>query len=56
MIVMGIGPFLGSFIGGWMKDVSGSFTYSIYFALCSFIVSILLATSLPLKAEPRQRW
>jgi MFS family permease len=56
MIVMGIGPFLGSFIGGWMKDISGKFTYSIYFALCSFIVSILLATSLPLKAEPRQRW
>src|SRR5450756_2475342 len=55
MIVMAIGPFLGSFIGGWMKDVSGSFTYSIYFALCSFIVSVMLAISLPLKAEPRQR-
>ncbi|MEI7435360.1 MAG: MFS transporter [bacterium] len=52
MIVMGIGPFLGSFIGGWMKDVSGTFTCSIYFALCSFIVSIALAISLPLKAAP----
>jgi OFA family oxalate/formate antiporter-like MFS transporter len=52
MIVMGIGPFLGSFIGGWMKDVSGKFTYSIYFALGSFVVSILLATTLPLKAVP----
>jgi MFS family permease len=52
MIVMGIGPFLGSFIGGWMKDLSGTFTYSIYFALGSFIVSVLLAISLPLKAEP----
>ncbi len=53
LIVMGIGPFLGSFIGGWLKDVSGSYTYSIYYALGSFIVSILLAFSLPLKAEPK---
>ncbi len=53
LIVMGIGPFLGSFIGGWLKDVSGSYQYSIYYALGSFVVSILLAFSLPLKAEPR---
>jgi len=51
MIVMGIGPFLGSFIGGWLKDFSGKYTYSIWFALCAFGVSILLATTLPLKAE-----
>jgi MFS family permease len=54
MIVMGIGPFLGSFIGGWLKDFSGKFTYSIWFALGSFAVSILLATTLPLKAEYRR--
>ena len=52
MIVMGIGPFLGSYIGGWLKDVSGKFTFSIYFALGAFVVSILLASSLPLKAVP----
>ena len=55
MIVMGIGPFLGSFIGGWLKDVSGSYTYSIYYALGSFVISIVLATTLPLKAEPKVR-
>lgn len=55
MIVMGIGPFLGSFIGGWMKDVSGKFTDSIYFALGAFIISILLATTLPLQAKPNPR-
>jgi MFS family permease len=49
MIVMGIGPFLGSYIGGWLKDFSGKYTFSIWFALCSFAVSILLATTLPLK-------
>ncbi|BDU75960.1 MFS transporter [Mesoterricola sediminis] len=51
MIVMGIGPFLGSYVGGWLKDISGKYTYSVYFALASFAVSILLAASLPLKAD-----
>ncbi len=51
LIVMGIGPFMGSFIGGWLKDISGSYTYSIYYALGSFIVAIFLAFSLPLVAK-----
>lgn len=55
MIVMGIGPFLGSFIGGWLKDVSGSYTYSIYYALGSFVLSVVLAMTLPLKAEAKVR-
>ena len=54
LIVMGIGPFTGSFIGGYLKDLSGSYSYSIYFALCSFVVSILLATTLPLSAKSRE--
>jgi MFS family permease len=48
LIVMGIGPFLGTFIGGFLRDLSGSYRYSMLFALCSFILSALLATSLPL--------
>ncbi len=52
LIVMGIGPFTGSFIGGLLKDISGSYTYSIYYALGSFIISILLAASLPLAVKP----
>ena len=51
LIVMGIGPFLGSFLGSWFKDVSGSYLWSIWFALGSFGVSALLATTLPLKVE-----
>lgn len=51
LIVMGVGPFLGSFIGGWLKDFTGSYTYSIYYAIGSFAVSILLAISLPLVAK-----
>jgi MFS family permease len=54
MIVMGIGPFLGSYVGGLLKDVSGKYTYSIWFALGSFAVSIFLATTLPLRAEYRK--
>jgi len=49
LIVMGVGPFAGSYIGGWLKDFSGSYTYSIYYAIGSFMVSILLALSLPRK-------
>ena len=48
LIVMGVGPFLGSFIGGYLKDLTGSYTYSIYYAIGSFAVSIFLAISLPL--------
>jgi len=56
LIVMGIGPFLGSFIGGWLKDVSGSYTYSIYYALGSFILAMLLASTLPLVAKPKNEY
>ena len=51
LIVMGIGPFLGSFIGGLLKDISGSYTYSIYYALGSFILAMILASTLPLAAK-----
>jgi OFA family oxalate/formate antiporter-like MFS transporter len=51
MIVMGIGPFLGTYVGAELKDISGSYTYSLYFALFAFVVSVLVAIGLPLKAE-----
>jgi len=51
MIVMGIGPFLGTYVGAQLKDISGSYTPAIYFALGAFVVSIMLAIALPLKAE-----
>jgi hypothetical protein len=51
MIVMGIGPFVGSYMGSLLRDISGHYTYSIYFALGSFLFSILLATTLPLRVE-----
>jgi predicted MFS family arabinose efflux permease len=51
MIVMGIGPFVGCYMGSLLRDISGHYTYSIYFALGSFLFSILLATTLPLRVE-----
>jgi len=51
LIVMGVGPFIGPLIGGYLKDASGSYTYSIVFAMCAFVVSILFATSLPLSTD-----
>jgi MFS family permease len=53
LIVMGIGPFTGSYVGGLLKDISGSYTYSIEFALGSFIVSIFMASTLPLAARAK---
>lgn len=46
-IIMGIGPALGSFMGGYLADSTGSFIASIYFAMGSFVVAILAALSMP---------
>jgi MFS family permease len=48
LIAMGVGPFTGSFMGGYLKDATGHYTASIWFALCSFVVSALFALSLPM--------
>lgn len=53
LIVMGVGPFIGPLIGGYLKDSTGSYTYSIMFALGSFLVSVMLAASLPKAAEQK---
>lgn len=47
LIVMGIGPAVGSFMGGFLFDLSGSYNNSIYFALGSYIVSMIFAVILP---------
>lgn len=47
LIVMGIGPALGSFVGGYLYDLSGSYFNSVIFALCAFGASAVIAYSLP---------
>ncbi|QXM06898.1 MFS transporter [Crassaminicella indica] len=51
LIVMGIGPAVGSFMGGYLFDISGNYQNSIIFATCSFAISAVVAFFLPLSAE-----
>ena len=53
LIVMGIGPALGSFMGGYLADSSGNFTASIQFAMASFAISAVVAFFLPLTATSK---
>ncbi len=52
LIVMGIGPFAGSYIGGVLRDLSGSYTPAITYALGSFALSVVLAATLPATVRP----
>lgn len=51
LIVMGIGPAVGSFMGAYLYDKSGSYLNSIIFAACAFIFSALIAIKLPLSIK-----
>ena len=53
LIVMGIGPALGSFMGGYLADTSGNFTASIKFAMASFAISAVVAFLMPLSATSK---
>ncbi|KYZ78156.1 MFS transporter [Anaerosporomusa subterranea] len=53
LIVMGIGPALGSYMGGYLADTSGNFTASIQFAMAAFAVSAIVAFLLPLSATAK---
>lgn len=55
LIVMGIGPAVGSFMGGYLYDISGNYSNSIYFALCAFVVSAITAIVLPLTATSNKK-
>lgn len=55
LIVMGIGPALGSFMGAYLYDVSGSYHNSILFALGAYVVSVIAATALPTSLVPVSR-
>lgn len=50
LIVMGIGPSTGSFLGGYLYDLTGSYNTAITFATCCFLVSAFVALTMPKKA------
>lgn len=47
LIVMFVGPATGSFMGGFLADMTGNYTASVIFALCGFILSVVMALLLP---------
>ncbi len=47
LLVMGSGPFIGSFLGGYLKDATGNYRASLMIAGGSFILSALFALSMP---------
>lgn len=47
LIVMGIGPALGSFMGGYLYDLSGNYVNSINFAMGAYAASAIIAYLLP---------
>lgn len=55
LIVMGIGPAVGTFMGGYLYDLTGTYNNSIIFALCAFALSALAACILPLQANPPKK-
>lgn len=51
LIVMGIGPALGSFMGGYLADSTGNFSASIKFAMVAFAISAVVAFLMPLTVK-----
>lgn len=51
LIVMAIGPFVGTFMGSWLKDTSGFYRYSLFFSLFSFSLAVIFAATLPVKIK-----
>lgn len=51
LIVMGIGPSFGTFMGAWFKDHFGSYVPAFIFCLCAYLISAALACTLPLKTK-----
>ncbi len=56
LLVMGSGPFIGSFLGGYLKDATGNYRASLMIAGGSFILSALFALSMPKRVRrPKEK-
>lgn len=51
LVVMGIGPSFGTFMGAWFKDNFGSYIPAFIFCLVAYCISLVLACTLPLKTK-----
>lgn len=54
LIVMGIGPSFGTFMGAWFNDNFGSYIPALIFCLCAYLLSMVLACTLPMKVKGEQ--
>lgn len=56
LVVMFIGPATGSFMGGFLPSVTdGTYTASVVFALCGYIVSLIFACTMPTKLDSSKK-
>ena len=51
LIIMGIGPSFGTFMGAFLYDMTGTYTTSLYFGLGAYVVSAVFALLLPKKIK-----
>ena len=51
LIIMGIGPSFGTFMGAFLFDMTGTYATSLYFGLGAYIVSTIFAILLPNKMK-----
>ncbi len=51
LVIMGIGPSFGTFMGAFLYDMTGTYTTSIYFALGAYVLSTVAALLLPKKIK-----
>lgn len=54
LIVMGIGPSFGTFMGAWFNDSFGSYIPALIFCLCAYLLSVVMAITLPMKIKGEQ--
>ena len=54
LIVMGIGPSFGTFMGAWFNDSFGSYIPALIFCLCAYCLSVIMALTLPMKVKGEQ--
>ena len=54
LVVMGIGPSFGTFMGAWFKDHFGSYIPALIFCLVAYLVSSCLALTLPIQVKSEE--
>jgi MFS family permease len=54
-LIHGIGQFLGTLLGGYLRDLTGSFQLTLFISLIGFLVCVVLTAISPLPLSLRGR-